>query len=430
MDTNSVAAFDAAMNIRGHGILDPALLAHQVTLSLTVKGRQTTTRQWCDVTMSVRDLIGRKFLTNHEERPDKDSGKAFLQGPTFKKGRTLKTMPWLDIMVLDLDTGESREDVVEKLKALGLFGVVYSTFSNGKRTSTKGKKGLAKWAGVDEPGFDVFKAWLLGVKMYQPHILEDAEFLGTNAEGEVVIRHAPMTKMRVVMVLRERFHITGGPDSEERRACLRDWREAYFGVGRLLGAFVDRACSDVSRLYYGPSRPIGATNWFVDVVAGDLLDLGSVERVPLERGLIRRSKATAKGQIARDRDDSAPDDPFRTAARGMHAPEYVTANMSTFLFMYGSRFRIVDCVADLRPRWIRGDASRGKTVQCPGEDDHTQSGGSGCYAVNAGDGGRGFVLSCRHDSCADRDRADLLDLFCEECGITDAMDLVEDWCHE
>ncbi len=82
---------------------------------------------------------------------------------------------------------------------------------------------------------------------------------------------------------------------------------------------------------------------------------------------------------------------------------------------------------EMQPEGDRGHASRGRTHRCPGDADHSNAGDEedkGFFAVNACDSeSGGFVLSCRHDACAGRDRLVLLDLFCEQVSISDAGEL-------
>ena len=50
----------------------------------------------------------------------------------------------------------------------------------------------------------------------------------------------------------------------------------------MLGAFFDRSCVDPSRLFFTPRHPKTATEWRIEIIAGEPLDIEKCERVTAE----------------------------------------------------------------------------------------------------------------------------------------------------
>ena len=273
---------------------------------------------------------------------------------------------------------------------------------------------VINWLGgeVEEPDIEQVCNYLQKKKRYQAAILEGAELLPTEHTSAGVmlkVKHQPMPKFRVVMVLQERFEIA--KRSLLQRDAITEWKERYAGASKMLGAYFDRSCTDPSRLFYTPRHPKGATNFRIEVVAGNALDLDKVERISAE-DLRRESKS-----------------PFEAAARAMGggSAEYTTTGLKWFFAKYGDRFEVDEFLMEVDPEGDRGSRSNGpgRTHRCPNDDAHSDAGNlddKGFFCVNASDGD-GAVAHCQHDSCSQLDRINFVDLACQAANIKDATEL-------
>ena len=268
-----------------------------------------------------------------------------------------------------------------------LFGIIYSTHSHMKAVSDVKRDEVIRWIGgeVEEPDIAQVCEYLRERKRYQPAVLEGAELLPTeHTSGGVMlkVKHQPMPKFRVVMVLKERFVVA--EKALLQRDAIADWKAAYAGASKLLGAYFDRSCTDPSRLFYTPRHPKGATNFRIEVVAGKPLDLDKVERISAEE--LRRESES----------------PFEAAAKAMGggSAEYTTTGLKWFFAKYGDRFEVDEFLMEVDGEGDRGPRNGpGRHHRCPNDDAHTDAGNpddKGFFVVNASDD-ETAVAHCMHE---------------------------------
>ncbi len=399
-----------------HGDLDPSLLDREVEMALSPHGSRTLTGRWKVWQGVVRDWL--TILSEHKVG-EKD-GPCFLQGPVIAGDRKAQSVPFLDWMLLDLDTGESIDAIKKKLAEHDLFATIYTTHSHLKTVTEVRKDAIVKACGKPEPAAEDVVRFLIQQKRYQPEVLEGATIAKVEhtAKGiEIFLAHRPMPKFRVMMLLKERFVIADRPGTQKE--AIDEWRERMAGTSRLLGAHFDRSTTDPSRLFYTPRHPKGATEYSIEVIAGKSLDLDSVPRVT----------------AAELRDEAM--DPMARVAREMNAHSagtYATPGLKDFAFHYGKRFEICDFINEMAPETERGamTSGSGTVFRCPNDDAHTNSGDDedkGFFAINASESDTtgGFAAKCLHDACSQIDRLGMLDRLCQEHGIGDAEGLRK-WC--
>lgn len=395
-----------------YGTPDPELLAREIEIGISPHGSQTQPGRWKKWKTTVGGLVG--LLAKH--LPGEKEGNCFLAGSVIDGQRRANAIPHLDLLVLDLDTGEDIDAIRAKLQHLGLFGVIYTTHSHLKPVSEVKKDAIVKFLGGDEanPTVDHVKAYLTDVKRYQPYILEGATLLETKhtAEGvKMFISHKPMPKFRVVLVLKERFVIAERAATQQ--AAIQEWKERYAGASKLLGAYFDRSCVDPSRLFFTPRHPKNTQDFRVEVIAGRPLAIEECERITAND--LRQNAMGAFEQAA--------------AEMGGGNRQYKTDNIKMFFARFGDRFDIETFLLEMDPDGDRGSRSSGsgRTHRCPNDDAHTNAGDEedkGFFTVNAAESETGkAIASCRHDACASLDRIDFTDLICEKVGITDGMEL-------
>jgi hypothetical protein len=395
-----------------HGVLDEALMARQIELALSTRGSVTPSGKWKNYPMTLGNFVN--SLAVHKEG-DKD-GPCFIQGATIDGERRANAIRHLDILTLDLDTGESIEDVISRIKELGLFAVVYTTHSNLKPITEVKNDEVLRWLGSEEVELTAKHVadYLIEKKRYRPAILEGAVLLGTEHGSKGVmlrLQHKPMPKFRVVMVLKDRFTIA--ERAKTQKAAIAEWKERYAGASKKLGAFFDRSCTDPSRLMYLPRHPKGG-EFSIDIIAGEPLDIETCERVTAEE--LRAGM---------------PASPWADAAKDLGAGggAYKTQGMKWFFGKYADRFEIADFFEEMDPDGVRGHRTSGpgRIHRCPNDDAHSDAGNpedQGFFCVNASEDTREQATArCSHDSCQELDRINFIDIICEREGITNAEEL-------
>ena len=172
------------------------------------------------------------------------------------------------------------------------------------------------------------------------------------------------------------------------------------GGEELLGVVVDRACSDPSRLFYTPRRPV---------------DGPEPETAHVKGSPIRFEELVAKAKKAKARKHQANGSAeldFNTAGPQYNGPgEHITftdttngqeIDLTRWAAQYGNRFKIIDALRARSGGVLKGiPATSGEHIQCPRSDWHSSpSNEREAFAWNAGDGeGRGFGIFCQHDGC-------------------------------
>ena len=159
------------------------------------------------------------------------------------------------------------------------------------------------------------------------------------------------------------------------------WKAKYAAVADSLALEWDPSCTDVSRVFFWPSRKPGAENMVLRI-AGRLLDLDEVE-VPLERPEGREATASKVGNP-------------RIIFHGF--------DLAAWAAQYGATFAIEQALRssqNLPSDFFRSPRAEGGVhIRCPFEDEHSESGGTGTFVINASDNGKhGFSIFCCHSSC-------------------------------
>jgi len=205
-----------------------ALLNQPATVGTSNRAPRVAANNWVQFTGTWGDVV--HMLTKHRETADKGGHAMFfaestLTGKTvegFKLCYKLKAeIRRVFAVAIDVDGGCTVEQVIARIRALGIFAVVYTTHSH-----------IAK-GGV---GSDRF---------------------------------------RVILLLSEPFDMGTGADRDTRAA---EWVGRYVGLCDTIvpeGGNWDFSASRPSQLMYAPARPAGATYKHY-VVAGDGLDLSTV----------------------------------------------------------------------------------------------------------------------------------------------------------
>lgn len=397
------------------GEFDDELLDREIEISETRRGAQD--RNWPSRKTTVEQFI--QDFARH--RVGKKDGPAILQGKAIEGQRKAASMEFLDILILDIDTGQPPAEIVKRIRELDLAAIVYSSHSHLKDTSEVGQDALMKWAEIDDPtslAANIIVAYLMSEKGYVPSVLDTAIYEGIkhSARGLVCrLKHNPMPKFKIVLFLKERFVIRR--EAPTQREAINKWKELYAGTAALLNAHFDRTCVDPSRLQYTPRRPKSDDDFILQVIGGGPLDLLTVKRVPV---LAKKTK-----------------DPFEAAGAALHKASFKTMGMGKFLAENANVFDIGDFFMEHTPDDIRNEKSNGMEVKCPNDDMHSNAGDindTACMVRNGTENerGTGFFWGCHHEGCADLDRAAMLDMYLQENELTiaDCMEHCSEICEE
>ena len=269
--------------------------------------------------------------------------------------------------MLDLDRGDDLDEIVSAIESKGLHAIIHSTHSHLIDIARVKSDDYRKFVGGDGPVTEEgLREYLSTKKDIDSKFLENIAILSTEDDG-IVVQHLPIPKYRVAFPLARPF------TRQEHGAQFEPmWKAKYLAQAGELGLRCDESCIDVSRVFYLPSCEPGAQR-VARTVQGRLLDIDDIQLAaqPCRTG-------PAKTTV---------DNPW----------------LSKWIAKYGATFEIEAALRSIAPATIFRQGRSGQPgvhIDCPFEDTHTQTGGTGTFVVNASENdGRGFGLHCCHAHC-------------------------------
>lgn len=356
----------------------------EITISL---GRNRFAEQWQPKTMPIGAFIA--LLSKHTVG-GKD-GMAFVPGDMAPGKRVKTAVKALYAGCLDIDTGTPTELIEAALLKLGCLAIRYSTHSAGIIQSNFKWDKFVKHAGNVEPTTDLVRDFLASVERWDPSVVDEAEFVGTdhNENGVVVqVAHPPMPKHRILIPFEVAFDIGKEAKASSHVEAMKKWAKVLEALARLLGVPFDTSCTDPSRLFYLPrhdkDRPFGAS-----IVAGPLFDWRKLElNDPMEKLAAALTKGKGKSVTEEGR------------------------KLAGWCSKCAYGFQIADVIDAYAPDRIRHTNGGSYEIECPFDEDHSNPGDPGdraCFVRNAGEGpSEFFTISCRHETCRDKTFLDML----------------------
>jgi hypothetical protein len=386
----------------------PEILAKEVEIGL---GQRRNDMNWKSVKGTFGDLLN-GLLSKHAIG-DKD-GTCIIQGVLSGPQRTFKNVKKNYLVMVDVDTGETLDDVQQTLVNSGLFGVIWTTHSHLKDTSEVVEDAFLQWSRnqLTEAAGEIksIARYMREVKKYTEPLCETIESVTKEfVEGglKYIAKHAPMSRLRILFVLAEPFDFANRGTHTE---AINEWKTNYKIFSDKLGVAWDTQCVDPSRLMYLPRRSASTAPELheIRVVWGDML---TIERM-------KESGGTASDPLS---NFVGPDAGKKT---------FVTPNLMKFIGQYRYDFQAADWLESVDAAGMRGHRSSGPGIhfECPNEENHSEitPNDIAFMAINASDGTEGFTLHCMHTTCrtmSDGDRVWFLDKACQKYGIEDAMNL-------
>ncbi len=394
-DATALTAFDPN---------DPALSREIVV----TQGANAKSNQWTPVRTTIGTILN--YLIKHEVGP-KD-GKAWVLADMVAGARNKNGVKAMYAAGLDIDTGMSGEVIDAEMVKLGNMGVRYTTHSHMKGETRVKKDLIIAWAmkhrpdqDADPENVELIRAFLCESRNYDPKVAETAElrtFEHVENGIEAVIEHAPMPKHRVIVFLSEPFDIAR--EGRTQKEALERWRKIPQALARRLGNLpIDSTGSDPNRLFYLPRHAKGAP-FEISLFGGPLLDWRELT-LETKEDLFEEATRLHHGDIAKSSSRSVTEKGKELGRTGWAAKAC-------------AGFGILDVLRDHAPEKIRHDMGAKAEIECPFDDDHSNSGDTddrACFAVSAGEGtSEVFTVSCRHDGCRDKTNLDMLGKMIED----------------
>lgn len=382
--------------------------------------RNTQDNEWNPVTMPWTAWVvggpGDKNtapwgFSRHPVGKDK-AGACIVLGSSIGKARKAKAMDTMFAMGLDVDAGFPLDSMLDRLEDLGLFCLVYTTHSHGKRGLQLKHDEVIRKLKIKPSELDLAQVQRF-LRDHDKNRYEESFIAAVSIktlkkqvkEGVVIeLDTPPLDKYRLIFPLAEPVKIIDL--AETHAAALEVWEDKITGLAReMLGVHFDASCTDPSRLFYTARHPKDAADWYCAIVQGDPLrfeDVPTVKKAEYTRN--RASSAMNAFEIAGGAADTdAPPQCFTPSG----------ASLNEWHYMAKDRFQMADLLEDLCADRIRvaGGEARGHVhIECPFEHEHTTEGGTATMAVNALDSQNGYwTWFCHHNACQGRHKLEFLE---------------------
>ena len=346
---------------------------------------------WCNKTQTVGGLIAQLRQVAYGLK----DGKGLTQGALVDGAdrRRAENVAVNYTLMLDFDTGAMLSEAVARALARSLFAVFWTTHSHGKDVSSIPERALeqylrrtSQWPGhVGDIQTKHCVAYLRGVKLYLPRVLEGAELIERKMSiggMHFRVKHQPMPRLRALFVLKAPFDFANRGGSQ--REAIEEWKGRYVTVSEELGLPTDSTCIDPSRFMYpwripGDSELGPGKHEFI-VVHGKPYDFDALPYTP-------------KAERASN--------PFTRVAGGPKTSDEIPANVRAFLTKHKD-FRAAEwyrSLSDAEPRHVHED---GFDDECPNSENHSEpdDGVDRAFMILDPGGDRTRChASCKHITC-------------------------------
>ncbi|WP_448326739.1 DUF927 domain-containing protein [Sulfitobacter sp. M13] len=394
------------------GVSTPAfekLLERPITLFVGAHGKLT---DWNVVSKSFKALIiggpDWGFSVHRETR--RKGGFCFVPAEFTGTKRSVHSVRRLHGIGLDFDAGTARADVEGKIEELGIAAIVYTSFSDQKTVSDIKRTALFKeMPHIDgEPTTAHVQEYLRDYAraIYTEEHITSVEVMDANHatnEGMVIqYSHAPLDKFRVYLPFQDSVDVE---DIHRELQPRKDvWANKVVGAAyNLLGGHPDLACVDMSRVFYMPEHPKGASP-SITIFQGDPLAFDDVPSMD-------KSEYVAT---------------FKMNKNGHNGADHLLMSCGTPWTVWAAqnadRLQLATLIDTEFPDMVRSSKGDLLEIECPNEDYHSTPGGTGTHVVDADGIGGGFRFGCKH-SCPD-DRLVLL------AALAQNQDFDESWLWE
>lgn len=404
-----------------YGVIPDDVLSREVTVSF---GAAREEKNWKGATSTVRHLL--EYLTHQWSVGDKN-GTCITQGALVGSQRTAQNVSKNYLVMLDMDTGETMDEIQAKIAKQGVFALLWHTYSHLKPFTTIAESKYLQWCSKQTPklkpatGDELaahMKRYLAEISKVQPRVIDSiTRVTREHRDGgmQFIVHHEPMHRVRALFVLKDPFDFSEGASQRE---AIMEWHDRYRGISYKLDVACDQSCVDPSRLMYTTRVAPGTdlSQFEMRIIGGGFLDLKNVERVSVED--FKKPAVSGLFSLA-DMNVSEKKGP-RT---------FKTPGLADFVRKYTKHFEVADWMEGWAEK--RGQNGDKHTFKCPNDEAHGNVGASddmGFFCQNASSREDGFHMHCSHASCKEEmegDRWLFLDKACQEAGVEHAQDLME-----
>lgn len=335
------------------------------------------------------------------------AGSCIVLGSSIGGVRKAKGMDTMYAVGLDIDSGITYADMVDKLEELGAFALTYTTFSHGKTgLELKRDEVLRKLEISRDPTEDEVRDYLrrFDKNRYEESFIDAATIADPKrqtAEGvKIVLDTPPLDKFRLMFPLAEPVKLIDLADTQQ--AALDLWEDKVTGLARrVLGVHFDTSATDPSRLFFLPRHPKGGM-WDCAIIQGNPLAFDSIPAMK-KSAYTGNRESNAFTQAGGETEGNRP--PECKAPSGMSLNDWHTR--------YKDRFLIADLLeahCSDRIRHAGGEAQGHVHTECPFEGEHSEAGGTATMAINCTESQSDYwTWFCHHDACQGRHKLEFLE---------------------
>ena len=231
------------------GTIEEKILDRQLKIAI---GKNKTDTHFINVEQPLGKWL--QTLLGNFQKGEKD-GVCILQGAVVGTGgrRTAKAMTENCILMLDIDTGVTIDELEEKLGSISPLCLLWTTHSHGTKQTQITESSFHSWATKnkielnDESLPEALVRYLREVKKYKEAVLDGATYGGRQHGSNGVcycVNHMPLQKFRLLFLLKEPFSFSEGGTQEER---IKKWKKLIENVSDRLDVPYDTSCVDPSR---------------------------------------------------------------------------------------------------------------------------------------------------------------------------------------
>jgi hypothetical protein len=369
------------------------------------------------------------FTRGHKDGP------AMTQGALVGMARKSKAAQCNYIVMVDIDVGETMDEIAAKIEARGLYALLWTTYSHGKPESEVPESKLVHflrkdpdWLRDRSPSDDpaVLERqcadYLSKIKKIAPAVLDGVTGVAKRLTEKgmlYTVQHGPMPRIRAMFIKDVPFDFAARGTQDD---AIDEWKDRYAGFSEALGLPYDPSCVDPARLMYLPRIPRDAdeADYEIREIEGRALTLDDMPR--------------ASKKVAQPKDALAAAVEYVTGNTTGKQAKWKTPGLAKFLAEHGNDFEVEEFL-EAHGSENRGPTTTGTCFECPTDALHSDPGNpddKGFWAQNASSREGGFACSCSHATCKAAaieatgkvDRAWFLDEFCATHGLS-VDDLLE-----
>jgi len=423
LDSENQSIHDDEIQLSGDENPQSALALTDRMLTLAY-GDSMMERYWRNWSGTVQELSDKWFVAHKVGGKD---GPCITQGHLVDSQRIAKNVSANYIVMFDHDNGETIDEIEKKIEEFKLAAILWTTFNHGKAETEIDQDALVRFmrkSGSDSADLmSAAKLYLAREKRVLERVLETAssvEEIHKPGGVKVVVKHAPMHRVRSLFILDEPFRFSGMGQTQKER--IDGWKSRYLGLADKLALGIDNKCVDPSRLMFLPRcRDESRSSHEIRFIVGNTLCWQGLPtaaaRVP--------TTAPSDNKVAKVK-------PTLVRSTVRRIPELKTEGLKDFVLKHSFDFQAADWMQTLCE--CRGENDGKFTFECPLDDMHSDSGNpadKGFFCTNGDPARRAtWTMWCQHTTCsahASLDRAKYLDAACQKYGVTEASEL-EEFC--